>query len=714
MDHDAGPLKRAPARRWPVLRRVRGWPESLPGAVRRWPLTIALALAVLVTGAVSGALWRAAEDFSWYPYAAYGAPSLENGRLWTFLSGVFFASPPWQYLPVLAGLLFLVGLGEQVLGTRRSAAVFCAGQLGATLLAAGLALALRSGWSWAAELSRELDTGLSAGALATGAAASAALRAPWRLRLRLGLAAYAVIWLLYSGTLCDVEHFFAVVFGLAAGGAMVPGGRGRFRASRREWRLLAVSGLLVIAVTLVVVRFFPAQGPVGSTEGLRQGTVSLVLSLLVIAVLVNGLRQGRRSAWWWTVAFAGLNVLLGLFLAVVIIIGEVSGLGTGLEGLPLAVPHAVIWTAELVLLLAGKGAFRTPAPRRRTLHESLTREEAAEILMREGGSNLSWMTTWPENSYLPAAEGRSYVAYRVHSGTAVALGDPVGAGEHCRAALEEFDRMCGNTGLTPCVFSAGPATAGQAEEALGWRHVQVAEDTVIDLGSLEFRGKAWQGIRTSLNRAQREGITYRLARLAEEPHQVLSQARAISEEWVGDMGLPEMGFTLGGIDEALDPRVLTGLAEDEHGRLHGITSWLPVYGPGRTVRGWILDVMRRRKDGFPPVVQFMIASSCAPLRDTGAAYLSLSGAPLARTPQDGQDTSSALERFLDQLGAALEPYYGFRSLHSFKAKFRPRYEPMYMIYRDQGDLPRIGTALTRAFMPQSSLRDLVRLTSKRP
>ncbi|MGW2207554.1 bifunctional lysylphosphatidylglycerol flippase/synthetase MprF [Streptomyces sp. NPDC001774] len=666
-----------------------------------------------MTGLISGALWNAAENASWYPHVAFGAPSLREGRLWTFATGMFFATPPWQYVPVLAGLVFLVGLGERYLGTGRSAVVLVVGQVGGTLLAACVALVLPGGWDWAAELSGQLDVGLSAGALATGAAASAALRSPWRLRLRIGLAVYAVVWLLYAGTLSDVEHFFAVGIGLAVGRTVAPARTAAAGPSRREWRLMAVAGLLVIAVTLVTVRFAPAVGPVGSTEGLGQSTAWLLAYLLVIALLVNGLRRGSRAAWWWTVFFSACNVLLGLFLAGVLVIREVTGADLSLEGLPVLIPHAVIWGAELVLLVAGRNAFRTPRRRLRVPEAGIGRDRAAAILRREGGSNLSWMTTWPENLYLPVAEGEGYVAYRVHAGTAIALADPVGSPRLCRTALQEFDRMCTGTALIPCLFSATRRTAEEAEAELGWRHVPVAEDTVIDLGELEFRGKAWQDVRTSLNRAKKEGITYRLTTLAEEPSHVLGQARAISEEWVGDMGLPEMGFTLGGIDEALDPEVRVGLAEDADGRLHGITSWLPVYGPHHVVRGWILDVMRRRKDGFRPVVEFMIASSCTSFRDSGAVYLSLSGAPLARSQRD-PEPPAPLERFLDQLGASLEPYYGFRSLHAFKAKFRPRYEPMYLVYRDQGDLPRIGAALTRAFMPQSGLRDLLHFAGRRP
>ncbi len=378
-------------------------------------------------------------------------------------------------------------------------------------------------------------------------------------------------------------------------------------------------------------------------------------------------------------------------------------------GLPVLMPQAVVWAMELALLIAARDAFRTPSRRRRRRTGpggAVDREQATALLRRYGGGNLSWMTTWRDNSYLSAADGRAYVAYRVHARVAVALGDPVGRPADRAAALTEFAAMCDASGLVPCLFSATERAALDAE-ALGWQHVQVAEDTVIRLEGLEFRGKSWQDVRTALNRAGKEGMVYRLTTLADEPADVLSQVRAISEEWVSDMGLPEMGFTLGGVDEALDRQVRVGLAIDSGGEVQGVTSWMPVFAEGGAPVGWTLDVMRRRRQGsFRPVVEFLIASTCLAAREDGAAFLSLSGAPLAR----GATTAgSTLERFLDQLGAALEPYYGFRSLHSFKAKFQPVHEPMHLVYRDQADLPRIGLALTRACLPQAGLRDFGRL-----
>ena len=231
----------------------------------------------------------------------------------------------------------------------------------------------------------------------------------------------------------------------------------------------------------------------------------------------------------------------------------------------------------------------------------------------------------------------------------------------------------------------------------------------MDLPGLEFKGKTWQDVRSAINKARKDGITFRLTTLADEPFAIIAQVRAISEEWVGDKDLPEMGFTLGSVEEALDRDVRVALATDESGSIHGVLSWLPVYHPGGTVRGWTLDVMRRRDDGFRPVIEFLIGSSAMAFKAEGAEILSLSGAPLAQA--DDAAEQKAMDKVLDALGAAMEPFYGFRSLHKFKQKFHPRYEPVYLCFRDEADLPRIGVAISRAYLPNATPGQLMRLAA---
>lgn len=338
---------------------------------------------------------------------------------------------------------------------------------------------------------------------------------------------------------------------------------------------------------------------------------------------------------------------------------------------------------------------------------------ARELLVTHGGGDLSWITTWEGNRYWFAPSGRSAVAYRVAGSVAVTTADPLGPAQDRAETLAGFTAFCREEGVVPALYSVTAATR-DAAAAVGWRGVQIAEETVLTLPGLEFTGRRWQDVRTALNAASRSGTTAVWLRWATASIAVRDQIRTISEEWVADKGLPEMGFTLGGLDELADPQVRCLVAVDADDTVQAVTSWMPVYRDGRVV-GWTLDFMRRRtvtrdgEAGLRGVVEFLIATAAHDLRDEGYAFVSLSGAPLAQVDRPGDEPSSRLDRVLDQVGAALEPMYGFRSLLAFKAKFQPSYEPLYLVYPDPVVLPAIGLAIGRCYLPDLTARQYARL-----
>jgi len=679
---------------------------------QRLPFTSSVVLAMLVLAVASGALWNAAEDRAAYPFIAYGLPSLEEGRWWTMLTGPFFAVVPWYYLPMVGSFALFAGFAEWQLGTRRAMAVTIGGQFVSVLVATQLlALCGNSGWSWAERMAGSLDVGFSGGALAAVAVASATLRPPWALRLRAGLCVYAGVAIIYVGTLADLVHFFALLAAIPLGNRLVGSRRApSVGPNPREWRLLTVAGLLLLTIAEIVMLLVPGEGPFGSTEEVSLSAPELAFLVLVTVPMINGLRKGSRVAWRWAIALSAFVTLQALAAATVYGLADVFGAGYDTTGLPLFFVDNLLWTVELGVLIAAQHAFRVPSRRRQRRHAQGPGASLARTLLgRHGGSTLSWMTTWPRNTYFVREDGRSYLAYRRHAGVAVALGDPIAPDGTAAATVTEFTTMCENSGLVPCVFSATEETVAATREQ-GWQHVQVAEDNVLDLEKLEFRGKAWQDVRSALNKAAKQDIDFRLVRLADQPEPILAQVRALSEEWMSGKGMPEMGFTLGGLDEAMDPATRVGLAVDAEGTVHGVTSWLPVHTGEGKVGGWTLDVMRRSPHGFRPVMEFLIASACVQFREEGARFVSLSGAPLARSDSE---SAALVDRALESLGRVMEPYYGFRSLHAFKAKFQPRRVPLYLAYRDEADLPRIGLALSRAYLPDVRLRELAKLARKR-
>ncbi|GAA2020380.1 DUF2156 domain-containing protein [Nakamurella flavida] len=342
--------------------------------------------------------------------------------------------------------------------------------------------------------------------------------------------------------------------------------------------------------------------------------------------------------------------------------------------------------------------------------ESVVRDEdtarARAVLADHGTTSLSWLTTWDGNTYWFADDGRAFVAYRVEGGVAITTGDPVAPPGELAATIAGFLAFCARQGWTPCFYSTTQAVKDVTDQ-LSWASLQVAEETVLPLGSLAFTGKKFQDIRTSISRAAKAGITAEWIVYPEAPLSLRDQIQAISEEWVADKALPEMGFTLGGLDELKDPAVRCLLAVDADRTVHGITSWMPVHRDGAVV-GWTLDFMRRRSDGQSKgVMEFLIGSAALDLQQEGAEFLSLSGAPLAQA-EPGAHTSG-VQRVLEVIGKTMEPVYGFRSLLRFKAKFQPVYRPMFLCYPETAVLPRIGLGISHAYLPNMTVREAVRM-----
>jgi len=534
----------------------------------------------------------------------------------------------------------------------------------------------------------------TAGKDRTGLAAAVGLfRPPWRVRGWLILLGFVFIAMLFWGKLADLEHLLAVLLILVVDRTL------RVRHTTvREQRLIAVMAILVLGAVEIITTLLPTDGPFGPTEPASGGFIDLAIDLVVILVLVNGLRRGRRWTWVLALLLGILNIVTAALVLTLITVFSQAQVDVRWDGeTELALANGFLWLIMLVYLIWVRRAFHARRKSKLGMQPSPTADDMKHELRTHGGGTLSWMTTWDGNSYARVPGG--IVPYQRRNGVALALADPIGPA-HARAeAVQEFIRTAELAGLVPCFFSADEATRAAAPST--WRSIVVADDTIVDLPGLEFTGKRWNSVRTSLNKAGREDMTFRMTHFKAEPWGVQQQLRAISEAWVGDKDLPEMRFTLGTLDEAEDPEVRLALALAPNGDVDGFLSWLPVYGDDGEVRGWTLDLMRRREGGFGPVMEFLIGSSARQFSGEGAQIMSLSGAPLAH---DYPPDAGVIAALSDRLAEALEPVYGFGSLHRFKQKFHPRYETMYLLFRDESDLTRIGGALTRAFLPDATLR----------
>ena len=349
----------------------------------------------------------------------------------------------------------------------------------------------------------------------------------------------------------------------------------------------------------------------------------------------------------------------------------------------------------------------------------------AEELVEHGGESMSFMTTWEGNEYWISPTGRSAVAYRVLNHIALTTTGPFGDPEEWMSDLDEFARFCRDHSWSP-VFYAVHQPARDHLATLGWHSIMVGDEMVIDPQSWKTTGKKWQDVRTAINKAKREGITDEMSTYEDAPADVQTQIQEISEQWSQGKALPEMKFTLGGVEELKDPRVRILYAIDADGVVQAVTSWLPTWRDGH-IAGWTLDFMRYRPGSYNGIMEFLIARMAQRMHDWDEEhpdekvdFISLSAAPLTglhdaseAKPDDDTniDGTVMLQHSLALVADLLEPAYGFRSLYNFKKKFQPSEHPVYICYPDSALLANLGIAIVRAYLPTLTFRGALGMLS---
>jgi phosphatidylglycerol lysyltransferase len=285
----------------------------------------------------------------------------------------------------------------------------------------------------------------------------------------------------------------------------------------------------------------------------------------------------------------------------------------------------VFWFTVLIVFILWFRDHVTPDERDR---------DKAEALVTSGGESMSFMVTWEGNHYWFSPTKRSGIAYRVTHGIALTVTGPFGDPSEYMDDLRAFTAFCDANGWSPAFYAVHEDQRKELE-SLGWSSIQVGTEMVIDPNKWETRGKKWQDIRTAINKAKRDGITDVFTTYDAAGFTIDQQIVEISEQWAQLKALPEMKFTLGGIEELRDDRVALLYAIDSTGEVLGVTSWLPTYRDGRVI-GWTLDFMRHRTDSPNGIMEFLIARMAERLRDEGQAnpanaveFMSLSAAPLA-------------------------------------------------------------------------------------
>jgi lysyl-tRNA synthetase class 2 len=334
-------------------------------------------------------------------------------------------------------------------------------------------------------------------------------------------------------------------------------------------------------------------------------------------------------------------------------------------------------------------------------------EARVRTLLREFGDedSLGYFATRRDKSVVwdtgEPATARAGISHRVFGSVSLASGNPVGDPQHWGEAIAAWREEARANGWSLAVMGAGETGAAAYAEA-GLEAYEIGDEAILDIRSFSLNGPGMKPVRQAAHRLQRRGYTIKVVRHRALSADDFAMLDSSAGAWRGDGG-DERGFSmaLGRLGDPLDGDCVLVAARDGEDILRGFLSFVPW---GRN--GLSLDLMRRDPAADNGLVELMVAGLAERAPTMGVSRVSLNFAMFREAFERGAEIGAGpIARMWRQALMLASRNWQLESLYRSNAKYMPDWQPRFICFEYNSDLPRIGVAAGNAegFLTRPSL-----------
>ncbi|AVV44795.1 phosphatidylglycerol lysyltransferase domain-containing protein [Streptomyces sp. ID05-04B] len=445
-----------------------------------------------------------------------------------------------------------------------------------------------------------------------------------------------------------------------------------------NWASLSVT-LVVLTFAMLGRREFYAKGDRTNPQlALAVLGVGALVSVLVGTTLVTAAGPNQASVgdrvWYVAVRLATLNRDPDFST---LHVSRWVSVGINLSGL-------VLFLTVLYAL------FRSPRDR-----ELLGRddEDRLRALLDDHGAHdsLGYFALRRDKSAIFSPSGKAAIAYRVVGGVSLASGDPIGDVEAWPGAIGAWLAEAREHAWIPAVLAASEEAA-KVYSRHGLDALELGDEAVVEPTEFTLEGRAMRGIRQAYNRVKRAGYTTRVRQHSEIPPEEMAELIEAADRWRD--GQTERGFStaLGRLGDPADGQCVMLECFDADGERRALLSFVP-WGP----KGLSLDLMRRDRASDNGLMEFMVLDLIEHSRTAGVERLSLNFAMFRSVFEEGARLGAGpVLRIWRSALLFFSRWWQLESLYRANAKYRPIWEPRFVLFEKSAHLVRIGLASGRA------------------
>lgn len=504
----------------------------------------------------------------------------------------------------------------------------------------------------------------------------AAPETDWRLELLQDIVPLSVL---------EVSHILGSLIGLA----LLILARGLYRRLDMAWYISAVALAAAIVVSLV--------------KGLDYEEAAIIA--IVLAVLVSCRREFYRRA-----RLIDLRVSFGWLLAIGAVVGGIVWL-TFFTTKHVEYSNQLWWQFAvsenaprslratflmvLVMVVFGLGHLLRPA----SIRPHPPTDEEMDIvrrILRESGRPEANIVFLRDKALLFNESKTAFIMYGVRGRSWVALGDPVGPEDELPELIWLFREMCDRVGGRPAFYQVSADTLPLYLD-VGLTPIKVGEEARVNLAEFSLDQPGRKDLRYSVRRAERDGLTFDVVPREQVPA-LVETLKPISDAWLDKRNAAEKRFSVGAFDPAYISEFDVAVV-----RVNGrITAFANIW-MARGSRQAAIDIMRFEPGASTYTMEFLFTKLLLWAKEQGFEWFGLGVAPLSGLA--GRDLAPVWQRLGAVIFQAGERFYNFRGLRLFKDKFKPEWEPRYLVC--QGGLTPVGVFSDTAALIGGGLRGVL-------
>ena len=286
---------------------------------------------------------------------------------------------------------------------------------------------------------------------------------------------------------------------------------------------------------------------------------------------------------------------------------------------------------------------------------------------------------------------KACISYRVVGGVAIASGDPIGDVEAWPGAIEAFVTECKEHGWIPAAGATSESGAEVWVRETQMHALEIGDEAIVEVATFTLEGRAMRNVRQMVNRVRRQGYTTDVSKLSELTSQEVTELATKSIDW--RVGKTERGYSmaLSRIDANRDPNVVA-IRAFRDGKLTAFLTFVPW---GET--GLSLDFMRRSPESDPGITELLICDLIESCPVLNIKQVSLNFAAFRDALERGDRIGAGpVSKFNREFLRFVSRWIQIDSLYRFNVKFRPIWEPRYLVYNGSKEFLRAGLAYVKA------------------